>query len=160
MLRRIFCPVLLIVLMFTGVSNAAENDAFSTVKGTWITIYINDFVGMKYAGGVTKNAACVSEAKKKSNEFMEKGMTVRIRLLMNEMAAFDVSGPDNFLIYCNANGALVVDMLVSGAVAEAMARRETSGTPSRSGEAPPTVTRTQIDLQSGKATSTTLTPNN
>ena len=87
-------------------------------------------------------------------------MDVRTRLLMREMAAFEVAGSDNFLVYCTANGSLMVDMMVSGDVADAMARREMAGTPARSGDAPPTVTKTQIDLQSGKATSTTLTPNN
>lgn len=159
MFRRV-CLSLLASAALSSMCYAQDGSIFATEKGSWINIYVNDFVGMRYAHGITKHAACVSAAKTKANEFREKGLGVQAKLLMNELAAFEATGDDKFLIYCNANGVLLISMLVSGANAEAMVKGESIGTPARSGEAAPTVSRTVIDVNTGKATTTTVTPNN
>lgn len=158
MLKPILLSLLPAAFMFSAAASAAESDVFATERGTWVTIYMNDFKGMQYAGGVTKARTCVSEAARKASEFSEQGMNVSQRLLMSEMAAFEVTGRDKFMIYCNANSALVVDMMLSGNPAEAMARRENAGTAAQIGSPEPAKTETKIDLNTGKATSTTTIP--
>lgn len=164
MLRRI---LLLPLALASIVPNACladsggAADAFATEQGTWVTIYLNDFQGMLYAGGLTKASACVSEARRKAGEFVGlDGLKVSTRLLTRDLAAFEVTGRDNYLIYCNSNSALVVDMLISGRAAEAMARRENDGTAAKANEPKPATTKTDIDLTTGKATSTTTVPSN
>lgn len=158
MLKPILLSLLPAAFMFSAAASAAESDVFATERGTWVTIYMNDFVGMQYAAGVSKAQTCVSEAARKASEFSEQGMNVSQRLLMSEMAAFEVTGRDKFMIYCNANSALVVDMMLSGNPAEAMARRENAGTAARSAEPQPATSETQVDLTTGKSKTTTTIP--
>lgn len=163
MLKRIllFALAMGAVLPSACLADDSAADAFADAKGQWVTIYLNDFQGMKYAGGLTKAAACVSAARMKAGEFQgEDGLHVYTRILTKELAAFEITGRDNYVVYCNSNGALVVDMLISGKTAEAMARRENDGTAPKANAPEPTKTKTDIDLNTGKATSTTVIPGN
>lgn len=159
MIKRLVLSSCAAVFALASQSLANETGAYNPKAGNWVTIYLNDFAGRHFVG-VTKHQACVSAAKKKALEFMEAGMAVSERLAMEEMVAYQVSGLDDFLVFCNANGVLVVEMLVKGEAADAMAKRETAGTAARSGDVPPTVTNTEIDLKSGTARSTTVSPSN
>lgn len=153
-------PVIVSLVAFAIPAAAQQKEAavFAEKKGAWVTIYINDFKGMNFVG-VSKHQACVSAAMDKADEFRSKGHNVSSRLVMSEMVAFEISGHDDFVVFCNANGTLVVEMLVKGDAAEAMAKRENSGSVARTGSPEPSVTRTEFDLNTGKASSTTITPN-
>lgn len=126
-------------------------------SGTWITIYMNDFKGLSF-GSLTKNEVCVSKAEEKVAEFASFGLKVTPRVHMKDIAVFNVSGKDDFLVYCNQNGVLLVDILVAGQTSAAMAKNEAIGTETRTGDAPRGVTKTETDKETGKTTTTTTTP--
>lgn len=144
--------------LLASMTGSALSQQSSLAAGTWITLYMNDFKGVNF-GSLSKNEVCVSGAREKVTEFQAQGMTVSSRVLMSEIAVFEATnGAENFMIYCNQNGVLLVDMRLAGPSSEAMARREGVGTETRIGDSQEGVTKVETDKDTGQTTTTTETP--
>lgn len=148
------------ITIMSGIAHSEDQSMQALEPGNWITIYMNDFKDINF-NGVSKNEVCVSGALEKAEEFRGKGLAVSHRLLMAEMVVLQAKGNEGeFLIYCNQNGALLVNMLIAGPESQAMAKGEAVGTETRRGPALQGTTRTETEKDTGKTTTTTETPTN
>ena len=146
------------ITLMSGVAHSEDQSMQVLSPGKWITIYSNDYKDVNF-NGVSKNKVCVSGALEKADEFRSKGLNVSYRLLMEEMVVIQAKGgEDEFLIFCNQNGALLVNMLIEGTASDAMAKGEAVGTETRKFNALDGTTRTETDKDTGKTTTTTETP--
>lgn len=145
-----------VTLQFAVVSAHAEQPS---AGNGWQQIYLNDFKGMIFSG-VTKQKYCVEQAFRKAHEIREKGGTYRPILALEESVQIAAKTYDqkDVLILCSPVGALAMYFKPPTSLQAVFESVQQVGTAQKLGSPEVVETRTSIDLNSGKATSTTTMP--